>query len=724
MKYLLIGGAGFLGSRLSRDLIGHDHKVLIYDNFLYTNRTAIPPQAEFIDDCVSNIGKHAHRFKDVDYVYYLAGPRLTDITIDAEVNVELDNLRKALNLFKKCKRLIFTSSCSVYGKDGSEVNEFSATHITSKYSELKIRSEDLIRDYNLPNFRIVRLATLYGDGVVSRPDLMINSFLIDVCTKENITVFDGDSYRPHLYIDDAATLLRVLARLQYDDEVLNIGKRENTLTKIELVNKLNSIFNKNCQPIYDNPVDSRNYQVSFKRLSDLHHHSFADFNSSIKETESILNRMTFSLGPVDKLTQYHLAPTASPTWYIEEENQFGFPKNWGFWNVLNEDFELFDRTMIWSLTTPFNFKDRDVQYKSEKELPQGSKHIHLVPVFDPDYFKKNRRLGLSCVPSRYIGDFCSGDAKLVFMLTLEGYSGSEGNQDLEIIEKWITDYGIPGRNVYYITGNLIGDKRAKRKGVSFNVVPHGEFDNWIPYYHITTNPIEFNPKDDRFLYLSYARNPRHQRIKLCHDLLKEGLLDKGRVSLNTWNHNDEGVYDDMDSNTVLQLHSMTPIEIDRTLDYNLACEITIEDYTSTFISIVNETLTDVGTLFISEKTYKAIAVGHPFIIAGSYGTLEYLKSLGFKTFDKWIDESYDTEPDFKRRMRKLISIIVKLNQLPISELRKIRKEMLEVVQHNQKVYVDLLIEKYDMDPETNYMEYPYKPIAAKLRKIWNDLNET
>ena len=722
MKYLLIGGAGFLGSKMSHDLIDHDEEVIVYDKFLYTNRSAIPPTATLIDDCVSNIDKHISLFKDVDVVYYLAGPRLTDITIDAEIEDELSNLRLTLDVLNPNCRFIFTSSCSVYGKDGNEVDEYSALQITSKYSELKIRSEDLIKEYDNPNHRIVRLATLYGDGIVSRPDLMINSFLLDVCTKDEIVIFDGNSYRPHLYIQDAATILRVLGTHTYEEKVLNIGSKENTLTKLQLVDLLNSIFDKDCKPVEDNPIDSRNYRVSFQKLADIHPHMFYPLAESIKDTGNIVEKVTLSLNDIDPLTGYHIAPTASPSYYTEEENKFSLPKNWGYWNVFTEDFKLFDKSTIWSLTTPYNFHNRDVGYKTVQEL-KGGPHIHLVPIFDPDYFQKNEKLGLSCVKPEYISDFTTGKGKLVFMLTLEGYSGSNGNRDLEIIQTWINDFGIPGENVYYITGNLIADKRAKRKNITFNIIPHGEFDNWLPYQHIKRIPVKFNPTDDQYLYLAYARNPRYQRIKLCHDLLHYGLLDKGRVSLNTWPLQPNTTYSGMNSNTLKFLHAKTPIEIDRTLQYNLAGDITIPDYENTFISIVNETLTTSGTLFISEKTYKAIIVGHPFMILGNAGTLEYLRSLGYKTFSKWIDESYDLEQNFERRTRKLVGQIIKLNQRPLSELKQIREEMYEVVRHNQNLLVDSLVRKYDLDEETGYIGYSYKPLAKILKGIWNTVKE-
>ena len=122
------------------------------------------------------------------------------------------------------------------------------------------------------------------------------------------------------------------------------------------------------------------------------------------------------------------------------------------------------------------------------------------------------------------------------------------------------------------------------------------------------------------------------------------------------------------------------------LKYNLAVNITTEDYERTFISVVTETLVDNDTLFFSEKIWKPIMLGHPFIVYGNQYSLKYLKELGFKTFDKWIDESYDNEPDRDVRSKKIVEEILILNNKTKEELIDIRNEMFEICKHNYDFY--------------------------------------
>lgn len=82
-------------------------------------------------------------------------------------------------------------------------------------------------------------------------------------------------------------------------------------------------------------------------------------------------------------------------------------------------------------------------------------------------------------------------------------------------------------------------------------------------------------------------------------------------------------------------------------------------YESTLFSLVAESnLT--SPVFMSEKTFKPIAFEQPFVVWGSLGTLEYLRTSGFETFDHVIDETYDTVVNNKQRLDSLIAAVDKL----------------------------------------------------------------
>lgn len=108
-----------------------------------------------------------------------------------------------------------------------------------------------------------------------------------------------------------------------------------------------------------------------------------------------------------------------------------------------------------------------------------------------------------------------------------------------------------------------------------------------------------------------------------------------------------------------------------------------EIYNTSYFTIITETMFYDKFNYISEKIWKVIAQQHPFIIVGRPNTLKYIKSLGFKTFDDIIDESYDDETDDNVRMQKIINEIIKLNSYNKNELDAILDRVANVLSFNQ-----------------------------------------
>ncbi len=113
-------------------------------------------------------------------------------------------------------------------------------------------------------------------------------------------------------------------------------------------------------------------------------------------------------------------------------------------------------------------------------------------------------------------------------------------------------------------------------------------------------------------------------------------------------------------------------------------------YHKTFFSIVTEThyFNDMAT-HISEKTYKAMILKHPFIVVSTPYFLKHLQNLGFKTFSPYIDESYDDEFDDTKRMKLILKEIKRLCNLSDDDYKSFKKSCLDIVNYN----FDLLADK-------------------------------
>jgi hypothetical protein len=108
-------------------------------------------------------------------------------------------------------------------------------------------------------------------------------------------------------------------------------------------------------------------------------------------------------------------------------------------------------------------------------------------------------------------------------------------------------------------------------------------------------------------------------------------------------------------------------------------------YTDSFCCIVTETRFFQPFGNFSEKTLRPIEAFRPFILVAPPHTLEYLKSFGFKTFDKWWDESYDQEEDHQERLVKIFKVIEQLQYLSVNQLNSILLEMAETLEHNYNI---------------------------------------
>lgn len=98
--------------------------------------------------------------------------------------------------------------------------------------------------------------------------------------------------------------------------------------------------------------------------------------------------------------------------------------------------------------------------------------------------------------------------------------------------------------------------------------------------------------------------------------------------------------------------------------------------------VVSETVFYYDKLHLTEKIFKPIFSKRPFILVAAPGNLAYLKSYGFRTFDRWIDENYDNEKDHQTRLEKIATEVEKLCNLSPTDLKKMHQEMREILEFN------------------------------------------
>jgi hypothetical protein len=416
-----------------------------------------------------------------------------------------------------------------------------------------------------------------------------------------------------------------------------------------------------------------------------------------------MDKIVCSLEEWDSVIDYHRPNGASKSWYLKELGELKRPLMWGNWDLFDEKGEFFTSD-VFKGKIASNIYNEKIEYQSIDNI-QNDKHIYIINIFNVTFFYENLDIGFSCISEKYLNDVRNGKSKIVLMLLYEGTSGSKDNYDLEIINKWRKDSDLPTNSIYFCCGNLLCNQITIEKGLGITSIPILDFEAWNKYQG---DVVEYYPINDRNLFLNYNRNCRLHRIEFLNNILNADIFDRGLISL--------GKVDDGHGHNKFLVEN-SPITIDESYDlkFNMACNITKGDYEKTFLSVVSETLVDEDTLFITEKTWKPIMVGHPFMILGNQGTLKYLKSIGYKTFSSWINEEYDDISDSAIRSVKIVEELEKLSKKSVEELVEIRKEMMEICKHNH--------ENFNVRFKMKYGENNINgDISNMFDVIWNEIN--
>jgi hypothetical protein len=205
------------------------------------------------------------------------------------------------------------------------------------------------------------------------------------------------------------------------------------------------------------------------------------------------------------------------------------------------------------------------------------------------------------------------------------------------------------------------------------------------------NIIDYIPKKD---YINLNRMPRLHRCLLIQSLIDNSLLSNGYNSWAPANTTNNSMYSNgfldifrnkYPNNTIEQQRYdiLDVVDIEHENPNSL---IPIEHCRESFMYIVTETHFDNECFFISEKSYKPIAIGMPFMILGNPGTLQYFREKGYATFSNWIDESYDMDLPLEDRINIIVQNLIKISTLHNIEKINIRRQMNEICKHNLDLY--------------------------------------
>lgn len=204
MKILVVGGAGYVGGAVTDLLAETSHQIRVYDSLLYEDAYRKP--VPFVRGDIRDHARLRPHLLWADAVIWLAA-LVGDgaCALDPATSVEVNEKSVDWLCAHFSGRIIFMSTCSVYGAQDEELTESSPTNPLSVYAATKLAAETFLGYHQ--NAIAFRLGTLFGiSDTYSRVrfDLVVNTLTLRAHRDNRITVFGGEQYRPLLHVRDAA----------------------------------------------------------------------------------------------------------------------------------------------------------------------------------------------------------------------------------------------------------------------------------------------------------------------------------------------------------------------------------------------------------------------------------------------------------------------------------------------------------------------------------------
>ena len=294
MKIVITGGAGYLGSVLTPELLKLGSHVTVIDNFMFG-------QSSLLDCCgFDNFSVIRGDCRDrrlmqkvldnADLVIPLAalvGAPLCDRDAIGTRSTNLDAVAMICELLSADQKIIFPTTNSGYGigDTGQYCTEETELRPISLYGKAKVQAEKIILERG--NCICFRLATVFGMSMRMRIDLLVNDFVYRAMHDRAVVIFEGHFKRNYIHIKDVA---RVFTHAIHHFESMknrsyNVGLDDANLSKIELCQKIqahlpNFVYIE--APIGEDP-DKRDYIVSNRRILDAGFKTEWSLDRGIKE---------------------------------------------------------------------------------------------------------------------------------------------------------------------------------------------------------------------------------------------------------------------------------------------------------------------------------------------------------------------------------------------------------------------------------------------------------
>ncbi|MGH9785367.1 MAG: NAD-dependent epimerase/dehydratase family protein [Terriglobia bacterium] len=276
---LVVGGAGYIGSVLARLLLEAGYSVRVLDSAIYGNQAVegllSHPRFEFVEGDLRHVESLVRAINGCDAVIHLGaivGDPACDLNerMTREINTFATKLLLQVARGYGVQRLLFASTCAVYGASDFLMDEHSTLNPVSSYAQSKADAEKIVLEAPSPDFCpvVLRLGTVFGHSYRPRFDLVVNLLVARAWMHKKITIYNKDQWRPFVHVHDCARAFVACLDANADvvrGEIFNVGAYHSNSTLGQLGAKVREQLPETEMEVVETN-DPRNYRVSFEKI--------------------------------------------------------------------------------------------------------------------------------------------------------------------------------------------------------------------------------------------------------------------------------------------------------------------------------------------------------------------------------------------------------------------------------------------------------------------------
>lgn len=258
MNVLVTGGAGYVGTELVLRLASNPEvsKVVVYDNlsrenynlFINATKQVSKDKIQFEFGDLLDTRKIKKVLSGIDVVYHLAARASTPFAnTDSHLFEQVNHwgtaeLVYAIEEIQTVKKMIYVSSCSVYGSGKELIDESTIVNPKTIYGVSKMRGEEhVVRLGTKMNAVIIRLGNVYGYSSSMRFDAVINKFMFESHYKNRISIHgNGRQSRSFIHVDKAVDSLEAILTKDIPSDIYNLTERN--LEIYDLIDEVKDLY--------------------------------------------------------------------------------------------------------------------------------------------------------------------------------------------------------------------------------------------------------------------------------------------------------------------------------------------------------------------------------------------------------------------------------------------------------------------------------------------------